>query len=489
MDDSELMTNREPESLDMVMGNGGVGIGSRKVIPGMSCVDTSHDERIPVLMEMVESLSRATDPASVLRAFAWGLEELYGHRSFVSLSTRGLGLGEYKITRMVLDNEKEGFDTDPWSNSDQMPVHQGGFLAELISQPYPELILNLNIPNDPVMGDVLAPYGSLMAIPLFDQGEALNWGIMLDRDPQGFSIEQLEQTILRFNMVGGRVKATLIANELSKAHDQIREDMDRIAAIQRALLPSVMPKIPGLTLAARYETFDLAGGDYYDFIPLPAKHDNSEAGKTSDSATDVIETTGSWIMVVADVSGHGPAAAVIMAMLHAILHAFPHPPEGPGEVLEHLNRHLCAKRIESSFVTAFLAIYEPVSRRFTYARAGHNPPLLKEAGSGGTVNRLEGKGGVPLGIIEDASYSDTEVTLQEKQTIILYTDGITEAKDPTGEMFGVEGIEEALTKCTGDPECVMGSIMGAVRAFESGLRPTDDQTMMAMQAVGEVISE
>ncbi len=445
-----------------------------KLFAGMQRVDTSGSAKIPVLMEMVGSLSRATQPQEVLRAFSKDFRKLEGDMAYLSLSTRGLGPGQYRITRVLMDEaEWEAPVRDPWVAARDMPMHEGGFLGEVIRSAYPELIHHLSVPHDPVLGELLAPFRSMMAIPLFDQGEPLNWAISLRRDPRGFSIEDLEKAILRSNLVGGRVKSTLVARELQIAHDKIQREMQRIADIQRALLPSVMPDIPGVKLAASYETFDHAGGDYYDIQPLKRSVDGSSH-----------DPDGPWAIIVADASGHGPAAAVIMAMLHAILHAYPHMPGGPAEVLEHVNRHLYAKRIESSFVTAFLAIYEPATRRFTYARAGHNPPLLKHPGSGGAVERLDEVGGVPLGILPDATYVDRSITLDLGQSVVFYTDGVTEALDARGRMFGLKGIEDALTECTGEPVCVMGSVMAAVREHENGVRPADDQTLLAMKVVG-----
>ena len=134
-------------------------------------------------------------------------------------------------------------------------------------------------------------------------------------------------------------------------------------------------------------------------------------------------------------------------------------------------------------MTAFLAVYDPPSRGLRYARAGHNPPLLKNAGSGGAVRRLDDVGDVPLGVLDDVAFSDSQITLQPQQTLVLYTDGIVEAKGPGGEMFGVEGIERALTECTGEPECVVSSVTSALREHEAGIRPADDQTLVAIKLV------
>ena len=438
-----------------------------QMLSGMACVDTSGNTRIPVLMEMVGALSRADKPQTVLREFAKGLNKLQRNDGFVSISTRDLAPGEYRITRLLTDGGPDRIDaTDPWHNRQDIPIHRGGFIGEIIRQAYPELIHHLKVTNDPVIGDALAPFGSLIAVPLFDNGEPLNWSISLRREPEGFTVENLEDAILRNNLVGSTVRNVLAAEEIAKAHDTIRREVHRIADIQRALLPETMPEIKDLSIAASYETFDSAGGDYYDFLPL---------GRRSDGSPD---PDAPWCLLIADASGHGPAAAVVMAMLHAILHAYPYIAESPGHVLQHANDQLCSKRIEGTFVTAFMAIYHPTTRALTYARAGHNPPLIKNCGSGGSVRRLEDVGGVPLGVMPNVEYQDATTTIQAGQSLVLYTDGITEAMNPNGRMFGIEGIEQSLVTCTGEPQCVVGSIGTALREHEAGVRPSDDQTLV-----------
>jgi sigma-B regulation protein RsbU (phosphoserine phosphatase) len=171
-----------------------------------------------------------------------------------------------------------------------------------------------------------------------------------------------------------------------------------------------------------------------------------------------------------------------MAMLHAILHAYPHQPRGPAEMLEHANQHLASKRIENSFVTAFLAVYDPTTRGLTYARAGHDPPLFKSADSGASIRRLDDVGGAPLGVLCPMHYEEATLRLQPGQTLLLYTDGVTDARDVDGKMFGVDGIERALAGCTGEPGRVVAAIADPLSRHGGGVRPGDDQTIVAIQA-------
>jgi sigma-B regulation protein RsbU (phosphoserine phosphatase) len=469
MTPSSLTTRPVPEVAVPVRG------GSRRI-------DLSGNARLRLLMDTVWALSRAVEPSEVLKVFTDRATELWGPRGYISLSTRGLRPGEYKITRMILEEDQrdEMTSADPWSRWASLPTHAGGLLGDIVRAGEPVLLHHLDVDADPVLGDRIAGYHSLMAMPLFDNGQALNWAVFLRREPDGYTEEDLEESILRSNLVGATVRNTLAAKQLREASAHIQAEVTRMASIQRSLLPERVPPIEGLSIAVSYETFDRVGGDYYDFIPIccgPAP-EHRLAGTPQG-----IEPchAGPWGIIIADASGHGPSAAVVMAMVHAILHAFPKEPSGPSEVLEHLNRHLCSKRIESTFVTAFFALFDPRTRSLRYARAGHNPPILKNPGPGGSVHRLDAVGNLPLGIMPDITFDTAAVTLEPGQTVVLYTDGITEAFGAGGEMFGVEGIERALVECTGEPECVVGSITGALRGHEGGVRPSDDQTIVALK--------
>jgi sigma-B regulation protein RsbU (phosphoserine phosphatase) len=154
-------------------------------------------------------------------------------------------------------------------------------------------------------------------------------------------------------------------------------------------------------------------------------------------------------------------------------------------VLAFLNHHLTRKQIEASFVTATLLFYCPRQHTLSYATAGHPPPLLRPATNPDALRKLDAVGSLPLGILPEVTYDTADVTLQPGDTVVLYTDGITEAFDPQQRMFGLAGIEAALTACTGEPTCAITHITEALRRHEAGVQPGDDQTLLVMQRTGE----
>ncbi|MHC4911147.1 MAG: PP2C family protein-serine/threonine phosphatase [Planctomycetota bacterium] len=430
-------------------------------------MNTSGSQKLPVLMQLVGAISRARTPHEVLRAFSTGIRQIETQDAYISLSTRDVPAGSYRITRLMLDVQHEEMDVaNPW---DRPPaeVHAGGFLGELIRQAYPELIHNLDLRDDPVLGDALADFGSVMAIPLFDDGEPLNWAIMLRRDPVGYSVEDLEDSILRANLVGLSVRNVLTAQRLREAMGHISREVDQIARIQKALLPSELPDVPGVQLGASIATFDVAGGDIYDVI----QHEPSS------------NPLDPWFLYIADGSGHGPAAATVVAMLNAIMGTLPDSMTSPGERLSKANGHLYARRLDGRFVTAILARFDPRTRELTWARAGHNPALVmsRHGGSDLEIRHLDEIGGVPLGICADVTYEEQTVQLALGDTLVLYTDGITEASSSKGEYFVIEGIDTSLKTCTGMPACVIDHITNALEVHQGSVRPDDDQTLLVMR--------
>jgi sigma-B regulation protein RsbU (phosphoserine phosphatase) len=186
-------------------------------------------------------------------------------------------------------------------------------------------------------------------------------------------------------------------------------------------------------------------------------------------------------MLIGDASGHGLAAAVVMAIVQAVLHAHPAGAAGPATLLMHANRQLCDKQI-GGFFTAFLGVYEPASRRLTYANAGHPPPLLKRVADG-SVRALDGALSYPLGIDDSEKFEEAAVTLEAGDNVLLYTDGITEARDAKGDLFAQERLNRAFGNAGGGPAEVIDRVRVAVHAHQHGQPAPDDQTLVLARAL------
>ena len=244
-------------------------------------------------------------------------------------------------------------------------------------------------------------------------------------------------------------------------------EVDRIAGIQQDLLPSEPPALPGFAIAASHVAPERAGGDYYDFLPDYDYDDEAGGGRRC------------WF-IVADASGHGPASAVIMAMVHSILHAYAKPESSPGSLMRFVNEQMAKKDVESSFVTALIGVIDPASRALRFACAGHHLPLVRR--TDGVVEELDtDRVGPPLSVDADAEFGTSTYSIRPGETLLLYTDGALEEVDPDGAQFGLERLCTAFAAA--DPEEALRSINRAIAAHRRGGEQSDDKTLVALHAL------
>lgn len=435
----------------------------------MRLTDLSTNPRIASLINLVRDISVAEKPNDALGSVVRNYWPIRPVDYMLSVSTRGLSPGHYRITRQinvadVLAGKTVLVPSEPWLYRDLIPIRTGGFVHEMIKDGRPTLAQDLDLRGDPVLGDELRVMRSALALPLYHEGRPLYWTIHFDRKPDRFSTDVIEHSLVFGNLLGGTNTRLLLVDEVRSLNAQLNRQFTEVARVQRALIPSRLPEIPGLALAASYLPADQAGGDYYDFFQF---------------------TDGRWGFLIADVSGHGPGAATVMAMLHAILHCYNEPAPTPAGVMRFANSRLVAASIDGSFVTAFFAIYDPRRHVLTFARSGHNPPRIKD-GRTGVVRELLGEASPPLGLLDRLELSDESIDIEPGDTVILYTDGITEAFGPRREMFGTSRLDAALAECSGVPDCVVESVHAALYEHTRTRTHADDQTLVAFQRSREV---
>lgn len=413
----------------------------------------SWRERLDDVVAMAREMSRQTEPEAMVRAYASRIARMLPRDRFISLSRRGHQFPEFRITR----DSTWTHPPDAWSELDKQPHLRGGLLADLIYGDQPRIITDLSLPADDPAAEYLAGLRSLMALPLYDDGVALNMVLVLRKKPNAFRPEALPEQTWLSNLFGIATQNLVLSAELRRAYAAVDQELQAVAEIQRSLLPETLPQIETLDLAAHYETSRRAGGDYYDLFRLSA---------------------GKWGILIADVSGHGTPAAVIMAILHTLAHGYPDAPEPPQAFLQRLNQQLCSRytRDGGTFVTAFYAIYDPGRRQLVYASAGHEPPRLKRCVNG-SLWALDAAQGLPLGISAAEEYPQAQQQLEIGDQIIFYTDGITEAFNPQHEMFGVERLDAVLEDCAVTAEGLINEVLGRVQEFTNGHPADDDRTL------------
>jgi len=419
-------------------------------------------EELEIIDRTMKAVSGITDPNEMVQVYWDGVDDLWPMEHYVSLSRRGVEAPKVVVTRSSRFTEH----FNPWTQREKLPVLSGGILSEIAYADKPMVINDLDQrlkPDDP--GHFfLHGFKTLIALPQYEDGKGLNVGISLVGPGEEFDEAMLPMMHWQASLFGRGTQNLVLRNQLSAALADLDRELQAVGEIQRSLLPSELPRIEGFDLAAWYQTSARAGGDYYDFFPIGEKE---------------------WGTFIADVSGHGTPAAVLMAITHAIAHTRPGSPKPVAEVLAHLNTHLSKSYTPSgSFVTAFYATLDPDSGRLVYSSAGHNPPRLLRDGK---IISLEEAGGLPLGILADQRYPEASATLRPGDVLVLYTDGITEAmapmaKDGSRELFGTDRLDDLLCEHSGSTaDQIVAAIRAAVTVFRSGTAPTDDQTIVVLR--------
>ena len=246
-----------------------------------------------------------------------------------------------------------------------------------------------------------------------------------------------------------------LAAEIHQERDDYERDLTLAAQVQRQVLPKP-PLMPGIELAAAMQTARLLGGDYYDFYPI------------SDTIVDV---------VIADVSGKGAAASLLMPSLAVALRLRARELSGPAAIIKDLDGILKQITNTATFVTIFYARFNPSQRTLEYASGGHNPPLLVRPSTGQTFE-LDQSGPI-VGILPDAQFTDTVVSLEPGDILTLFTDGVTEQENQNEEQFSLDRLKNLILHNETDSASALAThITDAVSTFAGTKEQEDDLTLV-----------
>jgi len=258
-----------------------------------------------------------------------------------------------------------------------------------------------------------------------------------------------------------RLRST--ARQLAIARDALDKETRAVGDLQREMLPHETPSVAGYAWETAYITSTRAGGDYYDFLRTP----DGRVG-----------------IVVADASGHGAPAAVLMAMLRVLLHAEPVTSGAPEKLLARVNAQLAGTMAPGRFVTACIAWLEPLSGRIVYSLAGHPPPWIVRGGAH-RAERLTPSGGPPLGLFADAHFERGEALLWPGDTLVFHTDGLTEAMGPTRELYGESRLARSLALGDGqDLFSMRTALLASVDRHRAGAALSDDLSLLLVRRTG-----
>lgn len=261
--------------------------------------------------------------------------------------------------------------------------------------------------------------------------------------------------------------------ELKAAHDELKAAQEQLiekarmerelkvaADIQKSILPDVLPVHPNFDFGGKILPARQVGGDFYDVFEL------------GDNRIGV---------VIGDVADKGVPSAIFMARAHALIIAEADSTTSPGEVLRKVNTHITRFEKSTQFVTAFYGVLNTLTGDFTYARAGHEPPLLVNADA--TVERLPFYSGMALGLWEDIALDEDHFVMPMGSLLVMYTDGMTDCRNPKGEPFGLERVKttlSSLTALTAQSGC--DQLFDTLMQYQNGSKQDDDVTLVAVHA-------
>ena len=274
--------------------------------------------------------------------------------------------------------------------------------------------------------------------------------------PTGKEIEIKGVTTFRFSPEGKVVETWDSYDQMSLMRQSTEQELRLARSIQRASLPREVPQLEGWQISPFYRPAREVGGDFYDFFEL-------EDGRLG--------------LVVGDATGHGVPAALVMASARSMLRAVAQASDSPGDVLRRVNDPLATDIPPNMFVTCFYAILDPENGSLTYANAGHDLPYLYRNSA---AEELRARG-MPLGLMPGMGYEEKQTILEAGEAALLYSDGLVEAHDPEGEMFGFPRLR-ALVAEHGEQRSLGDFLLEELHSFVGeSWEQEDDITLLTLR--------
>ena len=424
---------------------------------GMAKERLSWEQELEIIDKTMKAISGVTDPEELVSVYWQGVGDLIPESDFLAVSRRGETAPDYLITRSSRFTEHP----NPWTERQKLPRMRGGLLGEIVYGNKPVIIEDLpsKVSHEDPAWFHLQGYSALVGLPQYEHNEGLNVTMMMLSPGQTIERAMIPMLHWQGGLFERGTQNLVLRNQLATANAALDREIKAVGEIQRSLLPAAVPRMEGVDIAAWYLASSRAGGDYYDFFPM---------------------ADGRLGLLIADVSGHGTPAAVLMAILHALAHQIPGEPSPPGKMLEFINRELISRYTAEPvmFVTAFYGVYDSATRTLTYANAGHPAPLWRDGRTGKAAALDSGSAGVPMGVLPDTTYEVQRHTFGAGDTIALYTDGITEAFGPTGELYHERRLAACIEGCEGGAQACLDAILRDVAGFAAGTPAMDDRTLV-----------
>ena len=439
----QRLASRETTYLRSLGNIAATAIDKCRTIAELKVVNRRLDRKIQelnTLFDLGKEFGAVLDPDKLVRLLVFSLMGQVGvHRYLVCLKDGG----DMRIAASRVDG----------------PVPQPELLSILTKVKVPVTVEEMIVTGATDPRPVLGSLGLHAVVPMALQGQirgVIVLGEKLNRDP--FNSADFEfLSALGSLAIISLENARLFKEAIEK---QRMEDELLIARdIQKGLLPSVLPVVPGIDIAAANFSSKQVGGDYYDVVPLDEHR---------------------YIVAIGDVSGKGTPAALLMANMQATIRALVPLQLSLSELTARVNNLMCQNTGGDKFVTFFWGALDHRNRTLRYVNAGHNHPYLLHGD--GSMQRLD-KGGMILGVLETLiPYEEGEVVLREGDLLVLFTDGVSEAMNPANQEYGEERLE-AMVRGSGDQgaRALIEAIHRDIQAHADGAPQSDDITMMVLR--------
>ncbi len=320
-------------------------------------------------------------------------------------------------------------------------------------------VINNAAASVPTAGMKLAACEKCLAVAISVPDRRLGALVVADKESRDGRVLDFTPTDRRLlSLFANQAAAAIETARLHKdaiEKERIERELEVAAAIQRQILPRDLPVVAGLEIAAKNVPTRQVGGDYFDFFPLSG---------------------GRLAFLVADVSGKGVPAALLVSTVHAAVHLQIDEAKTVAELIARIDRHLQKYAATRKFLTCFFGLIEPDSGTLRYVSAGHNPALLRRAS--GAIEQIKATG-VPIGMFPNASWREETVEIERGDLLCVYSDGITEALDAADEEFGLDRLCRLMTAQA--PGEICEKVFDAVAAFAGDVPQYDDQTLLLLK--------
>lgn len=301
---------------------------------------------------------------------------------------------------------------------------------------------------------------SEMAVPLIYKDKVI--GVLdLEHTRRGFFTEEHKRTLTTLAaQIAIAIENAQLYEQIARQERRLERDLALARELQVRLLPQTRPKMAHLDVAAKFVPARAIGGDLYDFIPYSL----SRLG-----------------IVIGDVSGKGAPAAIYAALVSGILRSHAPIEPAPAEMLSAVNLSLAERRIEAQFVSLIYAVWDDEHRTLTVANSGLPRPIYVHGGKNEVIEVIEATG-LPLGLFDEAEYDEFKFRMKPGDMFVFFSDGILDARNHNGELFGRGRVEKTVLECAGESaDCVVDLLFKAVEEHSAGVETFDDQTVVAIR--------